>query len=146
MPLIFKGLWENQWGWGRQSTRRNGRRRCRKGRKGWGNEDEEKKRGRRGDGKSWEGEKGEQEEENKQQKARGKTKIKGKYKFSDLLRPQIIFSINPHMSTPQNKCSVEIPEQYWCNKVPCKVVPSNLSHLKRTIRDYPVKFEWNILV
>ena len=145
MPLIFKGLWENQWGWGRQSTRRNGRRRCRKGRNGWGNEDEEKKRGRKGDGKSWEGEKGEQEE-NKQQKARGKTKRKRKYKFSDLLHPQIIFSINPHMSTPQNKCSVEIPEQYWCNKVPCKVVPSNLSHLKRTIRDYLVKFEWNILV
>ena len=80
-------------------------------------------------------------EENKQQKARGKTKRKRKYKFSDLLHPQIIFSINPHISTPQNKCSVEIPEQYWCNKVPCKVVPSNLSHLKRTIRDYLVKFE-----
>ena len=55
--------------------------------------------------------------------------------------PQIIFSINPHMRTPQNKCSVEIPQQYWCKKVPCKVVPSNLSHLKRTIRHNLVKFE-----
>ena len=96
-----------------------------------GEEGRQKKLGR-GEGRA---------EENKQQKARGKTKRKRKYKFSDLLHPQIIFSINPHMSTPQNKCSVEIPEQYWCNKVPCKVVPSNLSHLKRTIRDYLVKFE-----
>lgn len=102
-----------------------------------------KRKGRMGNRKSWKGENGEEEEEeeNKQQKGRGKMKKKRRHKFSDLLRPQIIFSINPHMSTPQNKRSVEIPQQYWCKKVPCKVVPSNLSHLKRTIRHNLVKFE-----